>query len=185
MRWLRPFGILTALVLGITVARGQASLTIVQGGTAAITEQDPVESSGYRLALGWELMPTEERLTLGASLGLVNISGTRSSLGTKTAFRMSTIPILAVSRLMFGGKKLNVFVRIGLGAHSMTTTFETATATSKSTGWGMAAVTAGGVMYWLGKKTFVSGDYEWLWLGSTHPNMGSVGSFSLSAGFKL
>jgi hypothetical protein len=185
MRLLGILGTFAGLVLGIMVARGQESLTVLQTGTAAITEQDPVESSGFRMGLAWEFMPSEERWAMGASLGLVQITGVRSSLGGKRNFRLSALPICAVSRIMFGSEKLNVFVRVGLGAHYTTITFESPPLATKTSGWGMAANTSGGIMYWITGKIFVAGDYEWLWLGNTHPNLGSVGSFSLSAGLKL
>ena len=171
------------LFLGIQSAIAQQSLTIIQGGWAAVVDQYPVSSSGYRFAAGWELLPTEQKWTLGAVVGKSEITGTRVAFGTARPFRLTSIPFCVVSRVMFGGERFNIFVRAGMGAHASTVTYQNPTISE--TRWGMSAITSAGVLYWFSQKIFIGGDYEWLWLSNTHPNLGTIGIVSLSSGLRL
>lgn len=164
-------------------ALGQQSLTVVQGGWASIVGQDPVKSSGYRFAVGWEFFRADRPLSLGLTFGGLSMSGTRSSLGMTQSFKLTSIPIYAVTRLTFGAERLNGFVRVGAGGHYSTFTHDDFPSAGGQ--WGASIFSSAGIMYWINKKIFLGCDFEWLWLSNTMPNMGTVGVASFSAGLKL
>ncbi len=182
MRHLRACGTLVSLLFAIITARAQETLIVVQGGSASLTNTvNVVSSGGYRLNLAVELMPTSEKVTLGATIGTQNLSGTYST----TPFDLSTVGFCVVSRYMFGWEEFNAFARLGLGAQSSTLTYEYTTHVDRQTRFGLMADISGGVMYWFSRKYFVSGDYSWVWLTGSFNNLSTSGIVSLSAGVKL
>jgi opacity protein-like surface antigen len=163
-------------------ARAQENFAILQGGySTGWGNVSGTQPTGFKINVAWEFQPTGDRWTIGGSLGYLRLSGSESG----SDYGLSTIPICAVSRIMFGSESFKFFVRGQLGTHISTVSYSGALVSLSDTQMGLAGGLGGGVMFFPSERMFLSADYEWLWLSNAFANTGSIGSAALGVGFRF
>ncbi len=160
----------------------QENIGLLQGGYSmgkgTVTASQP---TGFKVNGSWEFQPSGDQWTIGGSLGYLRIAGSESG----SDFSVSSIPVCVVSRLMFGSESFMAFVRGQAGTHVSTVSYAGLLVDLSDSQVGMVVGIGGGVMFYASEKTFVSAEYEWLWLSNAFANTGSIGTTALGVGFKF
>lgn len=172
--------ILFLVPTGLAIA--QENLLVIQGGTASSSGNAlGSKLTGFKVNGSWEFQPMGDKWTMGGSIGYVQLS---ASVANGTV-KVTSIPIAFVGRYMFGGEKFKGFVRGSLGTQISTGSYSGSVVGTSDSQWGMTASIGGGLMYWVGEKVFVSGEYEWLWLSNAIQDSGSVGCIMGGVGMRF
>lgn len=167
------------LLLLFVSSYGQENLGLLQGGYSI--GHGSIQPAGFKINASWEFQPTGDNWTMGGSLGYMRLSGTESG----SDFGLTTVPICFVGRMMFGGDSFKFFIRGQGGTHISTISYSGALLSKNDTQWGMALGLSGGLMFFPGEKTFLSAEYEGLWLSNSFANTGTIGTAALGVGFRF
>lgn len=175
------------LCLAFAGARGQETISQLQAGVITNTSEVDGVNSGYRISFTFEFKPSPEKLTVGATIGVMRLSVVNSVTGNVGPLSITTMPALIVTRYMFGSEKLNGFVRVGLGLHSSTMASTGDFSIAGGSRLGAASTISGGVMCWVSRRVFLGADLEWMWKTNDFAfvRSNSLGIASLSAGVKF
>jgi len=160
-------------------ANAQENLGIFQGGYSS--GQGSSKPTGFKVTGSWEFQPAGEIWTIGGSVGYIRLSGSESGAD----FSVTSVPICAVTRFMFGGEKFKAYVRAQGGTHISTVSYSGSFLSASDTQLSMALGIGGGAMYWMSEKMFLNAEYEGLWLMNAFANSGAVTTGSLGVGFRF
>ena len=174
------------LILLSVKAMSQENIGIISGGWASANIEDSdSKGTGWTIKGSYEINPQEGMLSHGIAFGYTNLTATKSSGSQQVTNTIGSVPIYYQPKLMFGEKKIKVFVKGALGTQFASLKLERNLTTSSSNDFGFYGGGGGGLMFFIKDNIFLNGDYEIAWASNNWYKDGWISTATIGLGFKF
>jgi hypothetical protein len=173
--------VIVFLILLTMKALSQENMVTLSGGYSfADIENSSTKGTGWRISGLYEFNPMGSKLVHGVSIGYIDLSATDGSLTTT----VHSFPIYYAPKVIFGEKKLKLFINGALGMQFATISRE-GLVNMNDHDFGFYGGAGAGLMIFLKDNIFINGEYEIAWVSNSYYHDGWMNTAGGGIGFKF
>ncbi len=141
------------------------------------------EATGWKLELVYGSQPVKSSWSVTGSIGYMNLSGPSDYYQTSPT-KVQAFPLLVIPKFSAGSRKVMGYVK-GMMGFSYSTSTSRSMIETTSSGVGMVLGLGVGATGYIGKRLFLSADYEWLWFNVSRSGSSAIHSTNVGLGVKF